>query len=62
MPKVRYGNRFVRYKMQVARVIFGFGSGSTDDMRVGVGPGSTQYIRARTGSGRIALGPGRVKF
>jgi hypothetical protein len=35
MLKVKYGNRFVKYKMQV----FGFGSGSTDD--IGFGPGRT---------------------
>jgi hypothetical protein len=43
MLKVKYGNRFVKYKMQVAPVIFGFGSGSTDDIRA----------RAELPSGRV---------
>jgi hypothetical protein len=59
MPKVRYGYRFVLYKMQVARVIFWFGSGSTDYMRVGVGPGSTYNIFG-LGPGRAELPSGRV--
>jgi hypothetical protein len=47
MLKVKYGNRFVKYKMQVARVIFGFGSGRVaHDIRA----------RAKLPSGRIGSG------
>jgi hypothetical protein len=57
MLKVKYGNRFVKYKLQVARVMFG--SGSTDDVRVWVGPGSTGNIFG-LGPGRAELPSGRV--
>jgi hypothetical protein len=48
MLNVKYGNRFVKYKMQVARVMFGFGPGSTYNI-FGLGPG-------RAGSGRAGSG------
>jgi hypothetical protein len=51
MLKVKYGNRFVKYKMQVARVIFGFGSSRAAQM-FGFGSGRVAHT-IYSGSGRV---------